>query len=117
MDAFGTVIDATTGDTLPGVNIAVLDGAGNLTGHGTTTDANGIFDLRGIAAGRAVQFSMLGYRTELPTLRAFPEQNTVIMEQQAVQIPWATVSAKRTYTWVYVTIAVAVVLYVIYRMK
>jgi hypothetical protein len=39
------------------------------------------------------------------------------MEQQAVQIPWATVSAKRTYTWVYVTIAVAVVLYIIYRMK
>jgi hypothetical protein len=107
-----------TGETLPGVNIVVLDGAGNPTGHGTITDVNGIFDLRGIPAGRAVQFSYIGYRITVPTLQAFPAQNTVTMQRDPLMMPEVVATDKQTYVWAYVlAAAVAAVALVLYLNK
>lgn len=92
-DAVGYVKDLATGASLPGVNIAVRDAAGNITGQGTTTDAQGFFNLQDIPAGHVVEFRFIGYRTNIPLLRAFPAQNTVMMEAQSTTLGEAVASA------------------------
>ncbi|HDZ58756.1 MAG TPA: TonB-dependent receptor, partial [Ignavibacteriales bacterium] len=55
----GTVIDAKTGDTLPGVNV-ILKG----TYYGAATDINGKFRINNISAGNYnIAFSLIGYKT------------------------------------------------------
>lgn len=110
MDLFGTVIDSRTGDTLPHVTVAVLTSSGHVTGRGTISDRNGVFDLRNVSPGEVVQFSMVGYRTNAPTLREYPHQNVVTLEQAAIGLPEAVVTAKQTYVWAYVLAATVVAL-------
>jgi TonB-linked SusC/RagA family outer membrane protein len=55
----GTVVSATTGETLPGVNI-VLKG----TAIGTATDINGNFELTVPSEGGTLVFSFVGYLPE-----------------------------------------------------
>jgi TonB-linked SusC/RagA family outer membrane protein len=58
----GTVVDSTTGESLPGVNI-VVDG----TSRGTTTDAEGNFELTAPSASGTLVFSFVGYASkEIP---------------------------------------------------
>jgi hypothetical protein len=86
MDVFGTVVDQQ-GNPLPYVNVAARNVAGQITGTGTTTNAYGVFDLRGLNSGDTLQFSFIGYRTAIPLLRAAPAQNTVVMEATAYEQP------------------------------
>lgn len=51
----GTVVDAETGETLPGVNILIKD-----TSRGTTTDVDGAFAIS-VDAGQILVFSYVGY--------------------------------------------------------
>jgi hypothetical protein len=86
MDVFGTIINSTTGDPVPFVNVAARNALGNFYGKGTQSDINGIFDLRGINATDTVQFSAIGYRTSVPLLREVPAQNTVMLEPQSYDV-------------------------------
>ncbi len=54
----GTVTDATTGETLPGVSVAVP-----ATTLGTTTGADGRYEIALPAGSTQLQFSSVGYRT------------------------------------------------------
>jgi hypothetical protein len=55
----GKVLDAKTGEALPGVNI-ILKG----TYYGAATDINGNFSIRNIEAGSyTVEISFIGYKT------------------------------------------------------
>jgi TonB-dependent receptor len=55
----GTVRDANTGEPLPGANILLVG-----TGSGASTDLNGRYTIRGIAAGEyPVKVSFVGYQT------------------------------------------------------
>lgn len=55
----GTVSDATSGDPLPGVTVAVKG-----TSRGTTTDANGKFTLNDVAENGGLVVSFIGYETQ-----------------------------------------------------
>ncbi|MFB6248437.1 MAG: SusC/RagA family TonB-linked outer membrane protein [Salinibacter sp.] len=55
----GTVTDASTGGTLPGVNIQVVG-----TQIGTTTDAQGTFELTVPSENATLQFSFVGFQTQ-----------------------------------------------------
>lgn len=59
----GTVIDAVTGEPLPGVNI-VIDG----TTTGTTTDMEGSFDINVEGTGTVLNFTYIGYRATSVTV-------------------------------------------------
>src|SRR5699024_5804389 len=56
----GTVTDATTGNPLPGVNISVPG-----TTTGTATDANGQYSLEVSGQTQQLQFSFIGFETQL----------------------------------------------------
>lgn len=55
----GTVTDASSGDPLPGVTAAVEG-----TSQGTTTDANGKFELSGVPDNAILIFSFIGYQAQ-----------------------------------------------------
>src|SRR5699024_10778774 len=55
----GTVTDAQTGNTLPGVNILVVG-----TSHGTATDADGHYSLSVPSLQDTLRFSFIGYNTK-----------------------------------------------------
>ena len=55
----GTVTDAETGETLPGVNIQVMG-----TQTGTTTDADGTFELTVPNENATLRFSFVGYQQQ-----------------------------------------------------
>ena len=57
----GIVVDATSGESLPGVNV-ILKG----TYYGAATDINGNFRINNISAGTYnVDVSLIGYKTFL----------------------------------------------------
>lgn len=59
----GTVTDADTGESLPGVNVLVIG-----TTHGAATDFDGRYEIGGLRAGTYnVQASYVGYETKLFT--------------------------------------------------
>ncbi|MEX2478786.1 MAG: SusC/RagA family TonB-linked outer membrane protein [Gracilimonas sp.] len=56
----GTVTDGETGESLPGVNILVVG-----TNNGTSTNADGEYELRAQSLQDTLQFSFLGFQTIL----------------------------------------------------
>jgi TonB-linked SusC/RagA family outer membrane protein len=60
----GTVTDATTNETLPGVNVIIKN-----TTTGTSTDPNGNYSIN-VAPGQVLIFSSLGYATREVTIGA-----------------------------------------------
>lgn len=54
----GIVTDASSGEPLPGVTIAISG-----TARGTTTDGNGKFELSNVPENAVLQFSFIGYQT------------------------------------------------------
>lgn len=111
MDVFGHVIDKATNVSLPGVNIAVRDQQGRVTGQGTTTNNQGFFDLRNVPVGHTVNFTFIGYKPQAPLLREFPLDNDILMETDTAVVPEATAQAKKTYYRYYVAAALIVGLY------
>lgn len=73
----GTVIDQSTGDVLPGVNIRILD-----TSQGTVTNRQGDYELTVPARDTELQFTYIGYegRTETVTGLSAGETRTLDIE-------------------------------------
>ena len=69
----GTVVDADTGETLPFVQIYFLKSTPNkgmvASEIGTTSDIDGNFTISNSAGYNTLNFQMLGYKTEMLTLR------------------------------------------------
>ncbi|HLR32968.1 MAG TPA: SusC/RagA family TonB-linked outer membrane protein, partial [Fodinibius sp.] len=75
----GTVVDAQSGETLPGVNVTVK---GTTTGTATGTD--GSFSLSVPSLGDTLQFSFVGYKTYSAPINGRTEMD-VTLEPQAVK--------------------------------
>ncbi|WP_029269079.1 TonB-dependent receptor [Flavobacterium sp. KJJ] len=58
-DVNGTVLEASTGLSLPGVNVKVKNSS-----QGTSTDFDGSFKLLGIPKGTILVFSFIGFKTQ-----------------------------------------------------
>ncbi len=69
----GTVVDGDTGETLPFVQIYFLKSTSNKgmvpSEIGTTSDIDGNFSISNTAGYNTINFQMLGYKTEMLTLR------------------------------------------------
>ena len=69
----GTVVDADTGETLPFVQIYFLKSTTNKgmvpSEIGTTSDIDGNFSISNTSGYTTLHFQMLGYKTEMLTLR------------------------------------------------
>jgi TonB-linked SusC/RagA family outer membrane protein len=79
----GVVTDSTTGDPIPGVSILVAG-----TQIGTSTDANGEYDLTGVPAGQqTLEATFVGYRDERVPVDVQPNATTT----RDIQIAEATV--------------------------
>lgn len=75
----GTVVDSTTSNTIPGVNVLVTE-----TGTGTATNQNGEFTISGVPAGsQTVEFSFVGYRTKQVPVEVTANETTNIRVQLA----------------------------------
>lgn len=89
----GTVIDADSGEPLPGVTIRVEE----VSGVGTITDANGTFSLNVPSEAHHLIFSYVGYNTQ--TLPITASQMTVKLQQgksleEVVVVGYGTQKAK-----------------------
>ena len=76
----GIVVDADTGEKLPFVQIYFIKPAseGTLaTQYGTTSDLDGNFTLANPSGYTTINFQMMGYKTEMYTLRAGQEKKGV----------------------------------------
>lgn len=69
----GTVTDAETGETLPGVNVIVLN-----TNRGASTDENGNYSLIAPDDADSLRFSYIGYRTQLVAINNRSEINVAM---------------------------------------
>lgn len=72
----GTITDASTAETLPGVNIRVMG-----TSSGTATDAAGFYELEGISPSDTLLISYVGYQTQAVPVNGRSVIN-VALEQQ-----------------------------------
>lgn len=72
----GKVIDAETGEALPGVNIVIVG-----TTQGTTTDANGNFEIKVPSANSILEFSYLGYNVERINVEGRKSINVVLVPE------------------------------------
>src|SRR5680860_258903 len=88
----GTVVDATTNETLPGVNIKVKNRV-----IGTSTDPNGHFELKiNEDAPVTLIFSSVGYKTREVEISLNEQTDlTISMEQQVLLGNEIVVSASR----------------------
>jgi len=78
-DVSGTVVDSTTGATLPGVNIVVQE-----TNQGTTTSSDGTYELTAPSSEATLVFSFVGYETMEVPIRG-RDQIDVALSPQTVQ--------------------------------
>ena len=88
----GTVNDAFTGETLPGVNI-MADTLG-----GTATDDSGFYEMQLPAGKHTLYFRFIGYKEESFTIVLNPGEKVkrdINLQSQAVELTTAVVSASR----------------------
>ncbi len=93
----GFVIDKADGQLLTGVNVAVENDAGDITGAATNLD--GFYTIAGVRRGRYVlRASFIGYETFVDTLDVAPGTVQVDIELAAssIQLDEATVESERT---------------------
>ena len=94
----GTVVDAQTGQTLPGVNVSVL---GN-TGIGDVTDTEGTFSLEVPSAQDTLVFSFIGYEEQQVPIGGRSELrvrlNQATVEAEEVVVVGYTPQRSRTVT-------------------
>ena len=73
----GFVSDAASGQALPGANVALIEASGDTkrVARGTAADADGFYQLGGVAPGRyLLRFSYVGYQTQIDTVRLGAER-------------------------------------------
>lgn len=95
----GVVVDAETGETLPGVQIYFVTGAqkNKPTTVGTTSDMDGNFSLSNTQGYTTINYSYMGYKTGVQNLRlGTTEQNMVLkMRTDAIGLDEVIVKPKR----------------------
>lgn len=70
----GTVVDANTGEVLPGSNVMVVN-----TDFGTATDIDGIFEILGLQKGKhLLKISFTGYISTEEEVEVLPNKTTVL---------------------------------------
>src|SRR5690625_5300796 len=79
LTASGTVMDAQSGETLPGVNVTVKG-----TTTGAATDGDGSFSLSVPSLNDTLQFSFVGYKTYSAPINGRTEME-VTLQPQAVE--------------------------------
>ncbi len=89
----GTVVDATTQQPLPGVNVVLAD-----TSIGTATDTNGRFEITGLPPGTyTVRASFIGYapqsKAEIRVRSSRPTQVTFELEERSEELDEVLVQA------------------------
>jgi len=91
----GTVVDKTTGQPIPGVNVNV-QGAPN----GASTGFDGNYQLSNVKNGNKIVVSFIGYKTETieytgqKTLNVTLEEDTNQLKEVVVQVGYGTVKKK-----------------------
>ncbi|WP_278019725.1 carboxypeptidase-like regulatory domain-containing protein [Flavobacterium ginsengisoli] len=91
----GTVVDKTTGQPIPGVNVNV-QGAPN----GASTGFDGNYQLSNVKNGNKIVVSFIGYKTETieyngqKTLNISLEEDTNQLKEVVVQVGYGTVKKK-----------------------
>ncbi|PQJ34229.1 SusC/RagA family TonB-linked outer membrane protein [Salinibacter sp. 10B] len=83
----GTVLDAETGTTLPGVNVVQVG-----TQRGTSTGPDGTFELDVLSEDATLRFSFVGYQTQTVDLNGRSEL-TVELQTQAQELDGVVVTA------------------------
>ena len=87
----GTVVDRTTGEPLPFVQIAIANSK-----SGTVSDINGRFDLSVTAVDTLLHFRMVGYRPQSITLKGHSSRRLkVSMEPEVKTLQTVNVTAKK----------------------
>ncbi len=82
----GIIINATTGDPLPGVNILIAG-----TTRGTTSDAQGRFTIQA-DVGEKLTFSFIGFTTQTLSISG-AEELTVRLQEEARSLSEVTINA------------------------
>ena len=91
----GVVLDKTSGQPLPGVNV-VIQGSTN----GTSTDFDGKFKLSNLKKGDKIGFSFIGYKTQTvdystqSTVNVSLEEDSNQLQEVVVQVGYGTVKKK-----------------------
>lgn len=83
--ANGVVVDAETGETLPFVQVVFIDPASTgkaTSGVGTTSDMNGQFELTTTKGYTTMCFQMMGYKTEMLTVRPGQVRSNIKVKMQ-----------------------------------
>lgn len=110
----GKVLDAATGEILPGANVYVSDLSGALVDPftGTTSKADGSFVIDN--GSRPVAIRYIGYETQIIT----PEIDYAIVELKPAiyQLPTATITANK-YKWLGVAGLFTIVYYLLFTKK
>lgn len=89
----GTVTDNDDGQSLPGVNIVIIE----RTGVGTSTNLDGKFTLSGITEGESVKITFIGYQTvTIPFKEIKSGGNKEIKLKSGVSVDEVEVTAERT---------------------
>ena len=79
----GRVVDASTGEVMPFVNVALMRPADTVFMRGATTDFDGRFDIENVDTGNyLLQASFVGYVTILRNLNVLNDFNDLLLELQ-----------------------------------
>jgi TonB-linked SusC/RagA family outer membrane protein len=91
----GVVLDKTSGQPLPGVNVVIQGSA-----QGTSTDFDGKFKLSNLKKGDKIGFSFIGYKTQTvdfsnqSTVNISLEEDSNQLQEVVVQVGYGTVKKK-----------------------
>ena len=91
----GVVLDKTSGQPLPGVNVVVLGSS-----KGVATDLDGKFQLTKVVKGDKIVFSFIGFKSETivysnqTTINVSLEEDANLLNEVVVQIGYGTVKKK-----------------------
>ena len=88
----GRVMDKSTGEPLPGVNIVEIDDQNRIV-KGVITDVNGNFVLEVSNSGHQISISFLGYKKQVLSIDSKTQFN-IELEQSTTQLEEVTVTAE-----------------------
>ena len=94
----GVVVDAETGETLPGVQIYFVTGAqkNKPTAVGTTSDLDGNFSLSNTQGYTTINYSYMGYKTGVQNIRLGKTEQNMVLKMRSDAIGLEEVIVKPT---------------------
>lgn len=108
----GTIEDVDTGDGVPSASVIFSSAAGKTTGEtGTTTNAEGNFQLEGDTSNDYILVSSVGYKPVLVPLTFFETNKNVHLEKSYTVLPGVVVTpaaSHKTETLLYVALGLGI---------